>query len=179
MQQRDMLQRTSKAVSTVIVLLIATSLGVAGGCARTGERAAQYVATRSEQAQKFLGDVGVLSKDSGLSPQLRSAIHSPGNVQYVLEAKGRGLRLWLQNMPLSGQEDPILCGPSGGPRPDPAQFIFYVEPRYPWISQERAEAMQAHIVESLRRLGYDVKAKPLPCGNAILIPAIAGDEIAE
>ena len=134
----------------------------------TGQNAA-YVIMDPQRSDQFLKVMERLSRENGLTPNPGEATHSPGVVLHVLEASGWSLTLWLENVPLSGQEDPRLCGPrSGSPYPDPAQFFFYIEPRFVWNSQEHADEVQGRIVETLKAEGYDVRAKPALCGSYAL-----------
>jgi len=113
--------------------------------------------------------MGSLSNDNGLTPHFGEVTYSSQPPLHVLEASGWSVSLWLANVPLSGKEDPLSCGYHDKPYPDPAQFLFYAEPRFFWVAQGSADAVQTRIVESLKSLGYDVRPDPVVCGSLALL----------
>ena len=149
--------------------LIACTLALAVlACSQDTGQNAVYVVVEPERAEQFLELMASISKENGLTPERGTAIHSPGKALNVLEARGRGLTLWLQNMPLSGEESRILCGEHDAPYPDPAQFYFYVEPRLIGGSQKSANDTAQLIADRLTSLGYLVKPSAVVCGRAAL-----------
>ncbi len=61
---------------------------------------------------------------------IATATSNTGNVLSVVEGRGHGLKLWAQNMPLSGREDPKRCGVHTEAYVDPSQFIVSTESRF-------------------------------------------------
>lgn len=133
-------------------------------CSQTTGHNAAYIVLEPERSPQLLESMGALANDNGLTPHFNKAIHPQGFVLDLLEGSGWTVTLWFQNVPLSGKEEPTTCGYHNRPYPDPAQFLFYVEPRFFWVSQRDADSVQAAIVERLKALGYKVQTEPLLCG---------------
>jgi hypothetical protein len=94
-----------------------------------------YAVATSESAGHYIRDVASLVRRHGLTPNIGSTTDDKGHTLRVLEAKGRWLRLWSQNMPLSGNEDPAACGKPAEAHPDPGQFIISIDPALPLVGQ--------------------------------------------
>jgi len=138
-------------------------------CAPGGPREATYISVQPERAAKLREEMASLVAKEGMKPYVLSVSPYPGEVEYMIEADGNGLRVWFQAMPLSGQEDPSICGPSDGtPHSDPSQHFFYVERKFLWSHQEDAEAMQSGLEKKLRERGYHTYQSPALCGKAAL-----------
>jgi hypothetical protein len=149
-------------------LVLATVAGATTSCTQVTGQNSAYVIVDPQRSDDFFRFMERLSRDSGLTPHFGESTYSPGIVLEVMEASGWSLTLWLANVPLSGKEDARLCGPQSNPYPDPAQFLFYVEPRFAWNSQGNADEVRRRIVESLKAEGYDVRAEPALCGRYAL-----------
>ena len=147
--------------------VLATVFFAAVSCTYVTGHNAAYVIVEPHMADQFLNTMGVLSSEHGLTPHFMNSKPPQGAVTHMLEGSGWSLVLWLQNVPLSGQEDETSCGAKGGPHPDPAQFVFYVEPRS-WSTQARADEVAGKIVRSLKAGGFDVRERPVLCGLSAL-----------
>lgn len=147
---------------------IVCALLSAAGCTRITGQTAVYVVVDPEHADQFLALMASMSEENGLTAHTGEARYSSGKTLHVIEARGGGLTFWLQNMPLSGQEDVDLCGAYPGGYPDPAQYFFYVEPGFFRGDQESADAVVTRLAARLKSLGYEVRSKPAVCGRAAL-----------
>lgn len=150
-----------KLLVLLFVLLIA---GVA--CSRFGEfnQMNLYVLLPSERAESFANDLAAEAMSNGLTPRIGQATSDEGRTLHVVEASSTGLRLWSQNMPLSGRESGAGCSASG-PRPDPGQFIVTVEAKWPFMGTS-VKKMAVAIKAGLQKHGYDVRAQPAACSGA-------------
>jgi hypothetical protein len=90
-----------------------------------------------------------------------------GSVLRVLEGRGDGLKLWVQSAPLSGHEDPILCGVFNEPHPDPAQFVVFTVPGF-LGSKAGATELGERVLSQLRNARFDVRREPPVCGAAAI-----------
>lgn len=157
------------AKSLLLRALICAALAcVVASCSRLTGQNAVYVVVEPQRSEEFLKAIASFSRENGMTPHSREVLHSQGLVLHTLEASGSGVTLWLANVPLSGKEDPQLCGHHDRPYPDPSQFSFYVEPRFFWVTQEEADGVLERIVGALKPLGYDVRSEPAVCGSAAL-----------
>jgi hypothetical protein len=146
-----------------ITLLIGIQLA---GCSTSDDPAAtKYVVLNENQQQMFLSELSALSKAHGLTAAIGSATSDQGQTVHVLEARGRFLRLWAQNLPLS----PGTCGTGREPEPDPNQFILIITPQM-WLPlRDRAKQTSIELAAELRSKGYRVQSGPaVPCGRAQL-----------
>lgn len=87
-----------------------------------------YVLVTPQTASTFVDNLASVARRHGLTPSVGRATDDKRHTLHVLEAKGRRMRLWSQNMPLSGHEDVAMCGRHGEAYPDPGQFIVVVKP---------------------------------------------------
>lgn len=122
-----------------------------------------YVVVSSARAAAFPGDILSVAASSGLRGQAGKATDDRGNTLHAIEATSFTMRMWAQNMPLSGHEDPIRCGKLEEPHPDPRQFIVIVESKLPF-SASRSQAMADAITTGLASKGYSVRKSPAVCG---------------
>lgn len=137
-------------------------------CVRTTSQDTVYIIVEPRGTEKFLDLMASLVRDNGLSPHFGQVTYSSSLVLHTLEASDWSVTLWFRNVPLSGKEDPLACGYHEKPYPDPAQFFFYVEPRFAWSSAEKPDSVTAKIVSGLKSEGYDVRAEPAPYGLVAL-----------
>jgi hypothetical protein len=162
--------KKSACAAVIVRPMIAASIaGALAACAPGGPRDAHYVAVEPSAAATLREAISIESNQLGMKPHAMSQTRSSRDVLYTIEAHGNGLTLWFANMPLSGKEDPSLCGPSDGmPHTDPSQYLFYVERRFPWSRQGEADRVQAILGERLRAKGYKVTSTPALCGKVAL-----------
>jgi hypothetical protein len=126
-----------------------------------------YVVIKPEEADRFIGAIAALAKEDGLKTATVKTKFGGGSVLTVLEGRGDGLKLWVQNAPLSGHEDPILCGVSHEPRLDPAQFVVFTVPGF-LGSKAGATKLGERVLSQLRNARFDVRLEPPVCGAAAL-----------
>lgn len=123
-----------------------------------------YVVLAPEKTSEFIGVVSAIAKEDGLETAVGQARSDTGSVLTVLEGRGHGVKLWVQNVPLSGEEDKELCGYE--PHPDPGQFMVSTEPRF-FGSQATARELGKRVLLQIRKSGFDVRQKPVVCGAAV------------
>ena len=124
-----------------------------------------YVVIRPENTERFLGAITAIAKEDGLVTAEGKAVADTGNTMRVIEARGNGLTLFVQNLPLSGHENQKLCGSHGRPYPDPGQFVvFTVAGSFGF--KDSALDLGERVFSKVRRLGYDVRRQPEVCGAA-------------
>jgi hypothetical protein len=124
-----------------------------------------YVLVTPTTASSFTEDLASLARKHGLSPSVGRATDDKGHTLHVLEAKGRRMRLWSQNMPLSGQEDPAMCGRHTEPYPDPGQYIVLIKPTVPLLGDGASIEVATQLRQELSQLGYGVREKPAVCSS--------------
>lgn len=129
-----------------------------------------YVIVEPQMSARFVSDLSEIARRHGLTASVGQATDDRGNTMRVVEAKGNLLRLWSQNMPLSGEENPTVCGPHQEPHPDPSQFIVSLRGSVPFMLTNRAEQLQLNLIADLKSAHYDVRMVPVDCGASALTP---------
>ena len=114
-----------------------------------------------------IGAVRAIAKEDGLETALGQVRSDTGNVLTVVEGRGHGLELWVQNEPLSGREDQRVCGVHPEPYSDPAQFVVFTVPRF-FGTNAAAKQLGERVLAQLRDLGFDVRRGPVVCGAAAI-----------
>lgn len=140
------------------ILTVAASVLVVS-CGQSGANMDMYAVASSQNAVHFISDLASLAQKHGLKPSVGAATDDKGHTLHVLEAKGRWMRLWSQNMPLSGQE----CGKSEESHSDPGQYIVSIKPSLPILDNRSSTEVAGQLRQELRQLGYEVLDKPLLC----------------
>jgi hypothetical protein len=125
-----------------------------------------YVVVRPSEAVRFLDDVERIAKEDGLNVARGRNVDDTGGVLNVLEGRRFGVTLWVQNVFLSGREDPDRCGVHHEGYPDAAQYEIYGRSRFPVSSPKAAIAIEERISAFLKKQGYDVRISPALCGIA-------------
>jgi hypothetical protein len=125
------------------------------------------VVIKPDETAKFIESVTAIAKADGMETAVGQAVADTGDVMRVIEARGDGIKLWVQSMPLSGKEDPTVCGVHPEPYSDPAQFIVFTEPRF-FGSKAEAAKLGERVLSQLKETGFDVRRKPVVCGAAAM-----------
>jgi hypothetical protein len=147
-------------------VLVALCLVAAVSCARGGAAFVFYVVIKPEQTAEFIGAVTAIAKEDGLETAVGQTTSDTGSVLRFAEGRGHGLKLWAQNMMMSGHEDPKLCGVYDEPHPDPRQFLVFTEPRLFETSRRSAEELGKKVFAQLQSMGFEPRQKAAPCGAA-------------
>ncbi len=126
-----------------------------------------YVVLSSSNVSRFTQDLASLATKYGLTPKLGQATDDQGHTLHVVEAKDRWMRLWSQNLPLSGHENPDLCGKYTEAHPDAGQYIVTVTSRFPFVSETRIRTLTAQLKNELSEIGYDVREGSIICSPLI------------
>jgi hypothetical protein len=133
------------------------------GCGQSKHASKFYVFTPPESAVAFTSDLAKITQRHGLTPNPGQATDDRGNTLYVLEAKSRWLRLWVQNQPLSGFEPKEECGDYSEPHPDPGQYVVRLDRRFPMIADNEPRRLLEIIGNELKASGYSVEQEPKTC----------------
>lgn len=150
------------------LLLVLLSVVALNSCSAGGAAVFTfYVVIRPDETVKFIGALTAMAKEDGMETAVGQATSDTGNVLKVVEGRGHGLRLWAQNTPLSGQEDPKLCGIHPEPYSDPAQFTVFTVPTF-FGSKAAAAKLGEQVLSQIRKSGFDVRREPVVCGAAAL-----------
>lgn len=152
-----------------VKLLIFCLIGVLAlaSCSRGGTAFEFYVVIEPDETAKFIGAITVLAEAEGLETAEGRAVADTGNVSRFVEGRGGGIILWVQNMLLSGNEDPAICGVHPEPYSDPAQFSIFTQPRF-LGSRSEATRLGERLYSRLHEAGFDARRKPVVCGVAAL-----------
>lgn len=149
-------------------------------CGNSKDVATIYVLTPPQEASRLTEELAVITRRHGLNPNLGHATDDKGHTLHVIEASGHWLYLWGQNMPLSGSEDPILCGHYSEGHPDPGQYIVTVDHGLVRIGLNhvlavvapgKPRALMSEISKELSADGYTVRSRPVLCSPLSKIQA--------
>jgi hypothetical protein len=149
------------------LLLTVISTMTLTSCSGGGVAFEFYVVTEPEKSAAFIAAVTTIAKENDMDTAVGHAVSDAGNTLTVLEGRGRGLRLWVQNTLLSGKEDPMRCGVHTEPHPDPSQFTVFTKPNF-FGSTAGAEKLGQRVLSQLERAGFDVRREPAVCGQAAI-----------
>jgi hypothetical protein len=150
-----------------VAILVLLSVIALTSCSGGSATFVFYAVIKPAEAGRFIGAITALAKEDGLETAISETKFNDANVLRVLEGRGHGLKLWMQNAPLSGHEDPILCGVSQEPRLDPAQFVVFTVPGF-FGSKAGATKLGERVFSQLQNAGFDVRREPPICGAAAL-----------
>jgi hypothetical protein len=150
-----------------LLILVLTGLVTLTSCSAGIVAFEFYVVIRPDETAKFIRAVTAIANENDLKTATNQVVADTGYASTALEGRSHGLKLWVQNVPLSGTEDPKLCGEHVEPYPDPAQFTVTTEPR---LFGSKAEAIKLgeRILSQIQKAGYDVRREPVICGAAAI-----------
>ena len=126
-----------------------------------------YVIVKPENVAMFIEAITAIAKEDGLHTAVGQATSDSGDVMNVVEGRGQGLKLWAQNAPMSGQENPKLCGIYVEAHSDPNMFVVFTEPRF-FRSRTAATELGERVLSQLLKAGFDVRRSPPLCGAAAI-----------
>jgi hypothetical protein len=156
-----MKQRLAEILSLLACLWVA---GCGLGSNAPGPIAGEvYVTVPAEKASLFTTHLATLVKRYGMIPNLGRAVDDKGYSLQVLDATSPSVRLVSQNVLLSGQEDPKLCGVYTEPHSDPGQYSISVSPSTKMGDPRDSRELLVKIVKDLKDDGYDVQQQPIIC----------------
>jgi hypothetical protein len=121
-----------------------------------------YVVMDPNEVDVFLTDLSKYAIIHGLTPNYGRATSDDGRTNHVIEAPGRGLVLYMSNLPTSAEEGCYGLRESG---PNPGQFVLASLPAW-WMpfSSDRAIALTRDVTHDLLKAGYHVLKEPAsPC----------------
>jgi hypothetical protein len=122
---------------------------------------------KPEETEKFIDAVKEIGKENGMEAAAAKVVSDTGKVLNVVEARGHGVKLWAENIRLSGKESPNVCGSHFEPYPDPAQFVIFTEPKF-FGSRVAAKELGERVLSQMQKQGFDVRQAPVVCGAAAL-----------
>jgi hypothetical protein len=163
-QESKWLASPTVAVKALLAVPVVYLVGVYGHFLLNGMPfdpvASTYVTINPKDTDLFLNDLGSIAKSHGLESARASATPDDGRTTYVFEARGRALRIYAQNVLLSGNE--CVDFPRVGS--DPGQFSINVLPAI-WLPlRDRATTLFEIIRKDLSHKGYRLSARPsTPC----------------
>jgi hypothetical protein len=135
--------------------VIVSSCSVADNPAATA-----YITIDPAQTARYMKDLADIARAQDLGSWSSSETRDDGPALFVFEAKGRALRIWSQNVLLSGHECPKF--PNAGN--DPGQFKIVVTPSMWFRTWDRAHELFGKVRDSLVAKGYPVTSVPsTPC----------------
>ena len=105
-----------------------------------------FISPAGQSEGQFTRDLASVAASAGLTATAGRAPSSEGRALYVLEAKGRWLRLWAQNV--------AACGREGDRMPDPNQYMMYLQPTAPWAGPPSENKLARELMEGLVKRGY-------------------------
>ncbi len=154
-------------MKALVVVLI--GLLTFASCSGGGVSFEFFVVIKPSEATKFVREVTTIANKAGLETAEAQAVADTGTVLKVVEGRGHGVKLWVQNVLLSGREDPKLCGVPVRvePYPDPAQFAVSTEPRF-FGSKMAAKELGERMLSQLQNSGFEVRREAIVCGAAVL-----------
>ncbi len=150
----------------VLALLLA-SVAAMTSCSQAGVTFKFYVVIKPEETEKFIDAVKEIGKENGMEAAAAKVVSDTGKVLNVVEARGHGVKLWAENIRLSGKESPNVCGSHFEPYPDPAQFVIFTEPKF-FGSRVAAKELGERVLSQMQKQGFDVRQAPVVCGAAAL-----------
>lgn len=150
-----------------VAILVLLCVSVLVSCVPGGAAFEFYVVIKPGDTAKFIGAVTSIAKENGLETAASQTRFDTGELLRVVEGRGPGLKLWVQNVVLSGNADPRLCGEHHMAYPDPAQFVVFTEPRLLGFRSASIE-LGEKVFSRIRGLGFNVLRKPVICGAAVI-----------
>jgi hypothetical protein len=148
----------------MLSLMLLSSI-ILASCGYSGDAATIYVLTPPDRASRFTEDLAAIAQRHGLAPNPGRATDDKGHEVYVLEAKNTWVRLWGENVPLSGREDPARCGEYDEPHSDPGQYVVTLDRRFPLIAKKEPRRLIDAIGNELKASGYDIRHSPEVCSS--------------
>ena len=150
-------------------LLIAATI-VAGGCTLNEEPIEFYVLTPAPKAAQFTQDLAAVTQRYGLRPDVGQVSDAQGRTTRVLHARGRGLRVWSENVSIAPLEEGPECGRHDQVYPDPGQYLVAVSavPQFgnrPAGKRKRQQAaeLKSRLAVDLGSMGYEIHSTSLVC----------------
>lgn len=150
-----------------ILILFLFSVFLLTSCSAGGGAAFEfYVVVKPGDAARFIGAVRAIAGEDGLETAVGQARSDTGDALTAVEGRGHGLKLWVQNVTLSGREDQSLCGVHPEPYSDPGQFVVFTEPRF-FGSRAAAMELGKRVFSQIRKSGFDARQNPAVCSAAV------------
>jgi hypothetical protein len=144
-------------------LLFVAAAALHAGCSSDGRPEKFYVVVQPTGAAQYYLDMTSLVERRGLNPNPGTANDPWGSTLYVVEGKGRGVRVWSRNVLLS-ERQAVACGGPQQTRNDPTQFVVTVSNRRVF-GEDEVSAVTAELKAGLEEQGYDVRAEPRTCAT--------------
>jgi hypothetical protein len=137
-------------------------------CQADDEKASFYVIVPLTKAHVRLDQVlASLAKKHGLTPDLGQVMEGGGQTLYILQAKGRWMKLWAQNVTIGGDENPEVCGHYTEPHPDPGQYYVTAGPILPLMPSGGSRELASQLRNELTEQGYEVTQREVPLCSSL------------
>jgi hypothetical protein len=122
-----------------------------------------YVIVSAEKPSSFTTYLATLVHKYGMTANLGQATDDKGHSVFVLDATSPSVRLRSENVLLSGNEEPKMCGIYTEPHSDPGQYFITVSPSTQTDNPRDSRELLVKIMKNLKEDGYDVRLKPVMC----------------
>ena len=122
-----------------------------------------YVLIPAEKQLSFTTYLASVVERYGMVPNLGSATDDRGFSVHVLDATSSSVRLWSENVLLSGYENQKLCGVYTEPHSDPGQYFVSVSPETIMDDPQKSRELLIAVTKDLRTDGYNVRETPVEC----------------
>jgi len=130
-------------------------------CSGSGAPENFYVVVAPTEAEQYYHDMIDLVAQHGLEPKPGSTKDPWGGTLYVVEGKGRGVRVWSVNALLTERQSRV-CGGPNQTRNDPRQFTVRVS-NWSLFRGDEVSAVTSELMAGLREKGYDVRTQHRDC----------------
>ena len=148
-----------------ITMAVLLAMAALSSCDAQDSASTFYVIASESSSSHFMRDLATLAQRNGLAPNSGEAVDDHKRVTQALEARGRGLKIWSQNQPLSGQEDTLKCGTHSEAYTDPGQYIVTVRRVFPYWGKQAPAALAEQLAREINGLGYDVRNSAVLCSD--------------
>ena len=145
-----------------IARLLSLSLLVSATTCSSAPNETFYVVVSPDRAQAFVSDMSDIAERHGLASTSGTATDDRGRTNHVLEAKGRGLRVFVQNVPTSQFRKTSDCEKFDESGPDPGQFMVTISHQFSFRSVPPSQA-RSELTNDLTIAGYLVRGDPKVC----------------
>ena len=148
-----------------LALISIMSIFLLGSCGKYESVEKFYILIEPDDTANFMSALASIAEEIGFSVKQGTATDDKGYTLYVLSARRRMIRIWSQNQPLSGMEDPLQCGTYTRPHPDPGQFFISITPLFFFVSESAVNDVANDVREKLSLAGFQIYESPEKCST--------------
>jgi hypothetical protein len=133
------------------------------------DHTSMFVAVHKERRDQLIGRIAAFLRDKGLRVDIGKASDDRGNTLTALKAVGGNIQVWIQNVPLSGEDKTVPCVLSPEPYPDPEQLQILVQSRFRILPNRGLPLFFDDIQNLLQQQGTPYQSAAWPCGAVALV----------